>query len=529
MKLKTFASMKMKKSCSVKELNLTLKADRDIFARLLVICGKREISLSDVFAFSLGPIPWSLATLDGSLTKTVKSKLLNAIENDVDDATVSALPDECVRVYDGMIIIQQLPSVCLATFGDISEYVLKRITSHSSKVIYMATDHYYDCSLKGSERKRRASAGNIRVQINRRDQKPPKQFKKYLSDGSNKVDLVKFLLLDWSDPERFREVIMGRVIFLIVECKAYRLQVMENRVTSTPEEDLSSDQEEADTKMFLCCLHAIRYFSCENICIFTVDSDLAILAIYYKNYIPCNLFVEIGSKAKKRIIRIARISETIGKELSDALPALHAVSGCDTTSAFFGIGKQKFYKVVNNSDRFKEVLAQMGNTFDFDLDLFPVFQEMIAACYGIKNCTKINEARYRKFCTKAKIPDPQQLPPTEDELLLHCKRANYVTCIWKSALVATINPPRPTGYGWVETDGILEVKWMSQKPAPDSLLEFLACGCKKSKCQNNMCICVANGLNCTDLCNCNTCANGLPDEDDLTRNDVFDMDDDTDD
>jgi hypothetical protein len=38
-----------------------------------------------------------------------------------------------------------------------------------------------------------------------------------------------------------------------------------------------------------------------------------------------------------------------------------------------------------------------------------------------------------------------------------------------------------------------------------------------------------NGLNCTDLCNCNTCANGLPDENDLTRNEVFDMDDDTDD
>jgi hypothetical protein len=90
---------------------------------------------------------------------------------------------------------------------------------------------------------------------------------------------------------------------------------------------------------------------------------------------------------------------------------------------FFLIGKQKFYKVVKNSDRFKEVLAQMGNTFDLDLDLFPVFQEMIATCYGIKSCTKINEARYRKFCTKAKIPDHQQLPPTVDELLLHCKRA----------------------------------------------------------------------------------------------------------
>ena len=64
MKLKTFASMKMKKTCSIKERNITLRADRGVFARLLVICGKREISLKDVFAYSLGPIPWSLAMLD---------------------------------------------------------------------------------------------------------------------------------------------------------------------------------------------------------------------------------------------------------------------------------------------------------------------------------------------------------------------------------------------------------------------------------------------------------------------------------
>ena len=96
MKLKTFASMKMKKTCSIKERNITLRADRGVFARLLVICGKREISLKDVFAYLLGPIPWSLATLDRGLAKTVKSKLLDAAESDVDDATVSALPDECV-------------------------------------------------------------------------------------------------------------------------------------------------------------------------------------------------------------------------------------------------------------------------------------------------------------------------------------------------------------------------------------------------------------------------------------------------
>ena len=101
MKLKTFASMKMKKSCSVKEKSLTLKADRDIFARLLVICGKREISLKEVLTYSLGPIPWSLATANGSFSKTVKSKLLDAMEKDVDNPMVNELPNivhECSMV-----------------------------------------------------------------------------------------------------------------------------------------------------------------------------------------------------------------------------------------------------------------------------------------------------------------------------------------------------------------------------------------------------------------------------------------------
>lgn len=152
---------------------------------------------------------------------------------------------------------------------------------------------------------------------------------------------------------------------------------------------------------------------------------------------------------------------------------------------------------------------------------------MIAECYGVKACDNISDARYRKFCSKAKVPDPQQLPPTKDELLLHCQRANYVTKIWKSALIADADLPHPAGYGWREVNGLLEIKWMSQKPAPDSLLEFLACGCKKSGCQNNRCLCAANGLSCTDLCDWTACTNTTPDEDDV--NTRFELDEEIDD
>ena len=65
MKLKMFESQKGRKSCKINNKTLTLKADRDVFARLLVISKKREVSIEEGLTYSLGPIPWSLATADG--------------------------------------------------------------------------------------------------------------------------------------------------------------------------------------------------------------------------------------------------------------------------------------------------------------------------------------------------------------------------------------------------------------------------------------------------------------------------------
>ena len=83
--------------------------------------------------------------------------------------------------------------------------------------------------------------------------------------------------------------------------------------------------------------------------------------------------------------------------------------------------------------------------------------------------------------------------------------------------------PTP-GRGWLLKNGMLETNWMTQKPAPDTLLEFLSCGCKKSGCQNNMCVCIANGLKCTDICSYYECTNCLPDEDHENGSDTFDSD-----
>ena len=208
-KLKTFSTMNATKKISVKGKEVIIRADRSLFARLLVIREKRGLSMKELLQFSLGPIAWSLATPDGNIYKSVKSKLLTALEEKIDH--IDNMPPKAARIYDGMVILQQLPNG-LETFGEVSEFVLKRITANDSEHIFFITDQYWNHSIKSCERNRRATTGSIRITASRPDQKIPKQLKKYLSLGSNKEELVDFLLKDWSSNNRNTQYIRNRYI-----------------------------------------------------------------------------------------------------------------------------------------------------------------------------------------------------------------------------------------------------------------------------------------------------------------------------
>lgn len=82
------------------------------------------------------------------------------------------------------------------------------------------------------------------------------------------------------------------------------------------------------------------------------------------------------------------------------------------------------------------------------------------------------------FCGKKKIPEPQKLPLTKDCLSLHLDRANFVVRVWKLSLEAHPLKLTLTAHGWTRNNQGLHIKWMSKKPAPDSLLECVSCNCK---------------------------------------------------
>ena len=88
-----------------------VQADRQFFGRRLVICQSREMNLRHVLSFSLGSLPWSLASLQGNLAKTTKSKLLPLLEDLVNPMKTFTTADTATAtIVDGMDLLQLLQS-----------------------------------------------------------------------------------------------------------------------------------------------------------------------------------------------------------------------------------------------------------------------------------------------------------------------------------------------------------------------------------------------------------------------------------
>ena len=67
--------------------------------------------------------------------------------------------------------------------------------------------------------------------------------------------------------------------------------------------------------------------------------------------------------------------------------------------------------------------------------------------------------------------------------------------------------PSPVGYGWKQSESSeLEINRGSQPPAPEDILELLACHCSGAY-QQSQCYCLQNSLPCTDACHLFNCEN----------------------
>ena len=248
-KLRTFDTAVAVKKIKVKGKDIAVRSDRETFARLLIIQKCRGIDMK-VLKYELSPVPLSLSNPDtlSTLCKTVKASLFKFLNKSIE--TVDMVPENTRRIYDDMVLFQKLPPT-LVTFGDISDYVLKKIMKDSSRICFFVTNYYLPESVKSLERNARSKIGLLRMESSRRDQPRPKQFDKFLRLSQNKIDLLSFLIKDWSSNTDHCQVLDGKELYITFKDKAFCINAHHNQLSKIDVDGLSSQQEEADTKMFL--------------------------------------------------------------------------------------------------------------------------------------------------------------------------------------------------------------------------------------------------------------------------------------
>jgi len=322
-KLRTFSVAPTKHKTKLEQTNMS----SGLFNRLLVVSQQRTFDLKKVLSYSLGPVSWSLAKSDGSLVKTAKCALMNSIEKELTTdcyASHKHLPKNSTIIIDGIAEIQELKP--LPTFGLYADAFFTKIVlmaqSYSSCRVDFVCDSYPEISIKNMERVRRAVNGGQKIAVYGPSQKIPVKFSNFLAIGDNKRSLVRFLCEAWSKKTLEKDII------IVVAFETNCIQLKFSKHGGTPKKTelkcLQSDQEEADTRMFLHAKYLINNIS-PSVIIKSQDTDVFILSLAICKTLPsCQLYLFTGRGNHMRYLNVNIAASKLGSQLCAALPGFHA-------------------------------------------------------------------------------------------------------------------------------------------------------------------------------------------------------------
>lgn len=271
------------------------------------------------------------------------------------------------------------------------------------------------------------------------------------------------------------------------------------------------DHEEADTRIVVHLQDALES-GCTACLVRTVDTDVLVILIgkYHflaSKYPSADIWVAFGSGKNFLFLHINAICSTLGKEKSTALPVFHSFTGCDTTSSFFGKGKKSVWEAwgayTEVTDAFNFIVEHPHAQITVDCQEFQMLERFTVVIYDKTSpLVSVNEARKELFCQKNRTME--NIPPTQQALLQHTKRAVYQAGIWTTCHQAQQQTPTAEGCGWTldaETKSWVPV-WSSLPAAAKAVSELVRCACKSAAGCGGRCSCKKANWKCTELCSC---------------------------
>ena len=120
--------------------------------------------------------------------------------------------------------------------------------------------------------------------------------------------------------------------------------------------------EEADSRMMLHVQHAAQHVH-HQILVRTVDTDVVVLAVMVAETLSAEveIWLAFGTGKNFRYLAAHKIAASLGSEKSLALPMFHALTGCDTVSAFVGHGKKTAWAVWSSFPDLTSALLELAH------------------------------------------------------------------------------------------------------------------------------------------------------------------------
>ena len=446
----------MEKKKRVLKAVSVLKEDRPAFGLLTT----KAVNLHIALKHPLTTVPLAIAYRDSKMKFGVdKSELRNMLIN-MSGSSSKTIMKHCSWFIDGMAAVRSMKT--RKTYKQWIDAFLRFITPDASfepKEIGLINDVYFDRSVKGGMRRARGEtkkSKRVKIEGFKQHMLQGNQWQDFLSCSENKNELISLIARYISSTEGSANL-KYPFIFTAGD-KTFK------STSGQVEMLFTCNHEEADTRLIL---HALL---CENdVVIVCEDTDVMILLAwaYFRFNITKKWYMNY---AKERYADIGKIAEFLGPAVSICLPALHGLTGCDTTSHFHNTSKTTILKKVIANPEKLSLIQNIGMKPNLDQMVVDDAKEFIrTVLYSGKKNELYIDTRVRLHKAK-KVKSSCSLPPDEDSVTQAIYRIHYQVYTWIRSNEINIEHLDFNQYGWkwcVERELVVPVWFKGDQYPPE--------------------------------------------------------------
>ena len=431
-----------------------IELEPQILYQRLLITGVCDTPITELFTYELCSIPPSLFDNFMRMRTGDKAELMHYLLKAVPACVVTHELDPAdVRfIHDGGRLLHKFAWPKHSTYKQICDMYISHILNTYGQNSLVWFDGYRNATTKDETHGRRqGSEIGATVEVTR-DRDLTMSKKAFLANPSNKQALIDLLSED-----------------------------MQKAGIMTEHADGDADYKIAVTA----CISALT----QPTAAVADDTDILQQLVYQADPTSYKLYMF----SSNRKICIKTLQAGLDPRLVESLAFLHSISGCDTTSRPYGIGKGTVLSKYADLHEFSHVFASPSSSQE---QIKQGGEKALLIVYG-SSADDLNAARVEKFqvkvATSSGIVPPEKLPPTSDAASQHSLRVYHQVQAWRG------NDLPPQNMGWNKTSTGFKPIAMTKSAAPEALLRIIRCNCS-GKCDTKRCTCRKNGLRCTSAC-----------------------------